>query len=170
MPWTATGPCSSSSSTGVPTAEASVRMKTPAASISRELKPSRLGGVVVAAGEHDPGAGGGEPGEGLVGQPDRVDVRQRPVVDVAGDDDQVDPLGVDDLQQVVDVRRLVAEHALAVERPAEVPVGGVEDAHAPDLGGATDSPSHPRRRTPGDPRPPRRLEVLRCSARTAGRR
>ena len=41
MPYTATGPCSSSRSTGVPTEPASVRMKTPAASISRELKPSR---------------------------------------------------------------------------------------------------------------------------------
>ena len=62
---------------------------------------------MVAAGEHHQGAGRGEPGQGLVGQPDRVDVRQRPVVDVAGDDDQVDPLGGDDLEQVVDVRRLV---------------------------------------------------------------
>ena len=83
-------------------------MKTPAASISRRAEAEPLRGVVVAAGEHHPGAGRGEPGQGLVGQPDRVDVRQRPVVDVAGDDDQVDPLGGDDLEQVVDVRRLVA--------------------------------------------------------------
>ena len=170
MPWTATGPCSSSSSTGVPTAEASVRMKTPAASISRELKPRRLRGVVVAAGEHDPGPGRGQPGQGLVGEPDGVDVGQRPVVDVAGDDDEVDPLGVDDLEQVVDVGRLVREHPLPVERPAEVPVGGVEDAHASNLGGATDSPAHPRRRTPGRSRSHGRGRAgsgLRCSGRSA---
>ena len=88
-----------------------------------------LGGVVVAAGDHHPRAGRGQPGEGLVGQADRVDRRQRPVVDVAGDHDQVDPLALDDVEQVVDVRRLVLEHALAVEGPPEVPVGGVEDAH-----------------------------------------
>ena len=41
MPWTATGPWSSSRSTGVPTVEASVRRNTPAASISREPNPSR---------------------------------------------------------------------------------------------------------------------------------
>jgi hypothetical protein len=41
MPCTATGPCSSASSTGVPTAPASVRRWTPAASMSRLEKPSR---------------------------------------------------------------------------------------------------------------------------------
>ena len=59
-------------------APASVRMKTPAASISRELKPEPLGGVVVAAGEHDPGPRGGQPGQRLVGEPDRVDVAAAP--------------------------------------------------------------------------------------------
>ena len=115
--------------TGVPTVGASVRMWTPAASISREPKPEPLGGVVVAAGDHHAGAGRGQPGERLVGQVDRVDRRQRPVVDVTGDDDQVDALALDDVEQVVDVRRLVLEHALPVEGPPEVPVGGVEDAH-----------------------------------------
>ena len=41
MPWTATGPCSVLEQHGGATEEASVRMKTPAASIRRELKPSR---------------------------------------------------------------------------------------------------------------------------------
>ena len=39
--------------------------------------------------------GGGQPGEGLVGELDRVDRRQRAVVDVAGHDHEVDLLGLD---------------------------------------------------------------------------
>ena len=112
-----------------------------------ELGPEAepLGGVVVAAGHHQPGAGGGDPGERLVGQPDRVDGRQRPVVDVTREHHQVDALGLHDLEQVVDVRRLVAEHALPVEGPPEMPVGGVEDAHPQTVGGGTDSLADPRR-------------------------
>ena len=76
--------------------------------------------------------------ERLVGQRDRVDGGQRPVVDVAGHDHQVDALGLDGLDQVVDVRRLRGEEVLAVERPAQVPVGGVQDAHAFTLGEGAD--------------------------------
>ena len=127
--------------------------------------------VVITSGNHDLCGGRGQAGEGLVGEVDRVDVRQCPVVDVAGDDDQVDPLGGDDLEQVVDVRRLVAEHALPVERPAEVPVGRVEDAHVLDRRRRHRQSVAP---TPPDPpgirvRPPARVS-LRCSARTAGPR
>ena len=93
--------------TGVPTLAASVRTKTPAASISREPKPEPLGAVVVAAADHDLGARGRQPGEGLVGQGDRVDVGQRAVVDVAGDHHDVDLLRLDHLEQVVDERTLV---------------------------------------------------------------
>ncbi len=89
--------------------------------------------------------GGRQPGQRLVGQPDRVDVRQRAVVDVARDHHQVDLLRLDDLEQVVDVRSLVAEHALPVEGPPEVPVGGVEDAHTATLGAGTDSAGLARR-------------------------
>ena len=114
------------------------------ASTSRALKPSRRGGVVVAAGDHHPGPGGGEPVERVVGQRHGVDRRQRPVVDVARDDHEVDLLGLDGLDQVVDVRRLRGEEVLAVERPAEVPVGGVQDAHAATLGEGADrtAPAH----------------------------
>ena len=98
-----------------------------------------LGGVVVAAGDDDLRPRRGQPRERLVGQPDRVDLGQRPVVDVAGDHDEVDPLRLDHLEQVVDVRRLVAEHPLTVERPPEVPVGGVEDAHGTNLGRGADT-------------------------------
>ncbi len=81
--------------------------------------------------------------EGLVGQRHGVDGRQRPVVDVAGHDHEVDLLRLDGLDQVVDVRRLRGEEVLAVERPAQVPVGGVQDAHARTLGEGTDrTPAH----------------------------
>ena len=130
MPCTATGPCASSSRTGVPTEEASVRMKTPAASISRELNPSRWA----------------ESWLPLVGQPDRVDVGERAVVDVPGNHHEVHALRGHHVEQVVHVGSLVREHALPVEGPPEVPVGGVEDAHTTNLEGGADSPAYPRRR------------------------
>ncbi len=105
-------------------------------------------GVVVAAGDDHARAGDGQPGEGLVGQRHGIDGRQRAVVDVAGEQHHVDALSLDDLEQVVDVRRLVAQHPLTVERPAEVPVGGVEETHATTVGGAADNGVDPRRRRP----------------------
>ncbi len=109
-------------------------------------EPEPLGGVVVAAGQHHLGARAGEPHQRLVGQPDGVDLGERAVVDVTGDDHEVDPLGLDHLEQVVDVRRLVREHPLAVERPAQVPVGGMEDAHETTVGADADTTREP---TPG---------------------
>src|SRR5690606_39693153 len=99
--------------------------------VGAEAEPVR--GVVVAAGHHHAGTGGGEPGERLVGQRHGVDRRQRPVVDVAGDDHQVDLFRLDDLQQVVDVHRPRVEHPDPVEGTPEVPVGGVEDTHTDNL-------------------------------------
>ena len=105
-------------------------------------------GVVVARGDHHPCSGGAQPVKGLVGQLDGVDGGQCPVVDVAGHDHEIDLLGLDRLDQVVDVRRLRGEEVLAVERPAQVPVGGVQDAHASTLGvGADRTPEH----TPDSP-------------------
>ena len=118
-------------------------MKTPAASISRELNPSRCAESWLPLVSTTWARERRQPGQRLVGEPDGVDRRQRAVVDVAGDDDQVDPLGLDDLEQVVDVRRLVREHPLAVERPAQVPVGGVEDAHATTVGADADTTREP---------------------------
>ena len=111
-------------------------------------EPEPASGVVVAAGHHDACAGRREPGEGLVGQGHGVDRRQRPVVDVAGHQHHVDALTLDDLEQVVDVRRLVRQHPLPVERPAQVPVGGVEQAHATTVGASTDNRVDPRRHRP----------------------
>ncbi len=108
-------------------------------------EPEPLGRVVVAGGEHDPGARGGQPRERLVGEAHGVDRRQGAVVDVARDEHHVDLLGGDDLEQVVDVGRLVREHALPVEGPAQVPVGGVQQAHGETVGESADSPGDPRR-------------------------
>ena len=115
-------------------------------------EPEPLGGVVVAAGQHHLGARAGEPHQRLVGQPDGVDLGERAVVDVTGDDHEVDPLGLDHLEQVVDVRRLVREHPLAVERPAQVPVGGVEDAHETTVGADADTTREPTPRNSGQDR------------------
>ena len=111
-----------------------------------EAEPVR--GVVVARDEHDPGTRRSQPRERLVGQPDGVDVGQRAVVDVTRDDHEVDGLGGDDLEQVVDVRRLVLEHAHAMERASQVPVGGVEDPHRSNLGSSAYTASIPRRHAP----------------------
>ena len=108
-------------------------MWTPAASISREPKPSRWAESWLPLVTTTRARGRGQPGEGLVGQPDRVDVGERPVVDVAGDDHDVDLLALHDLEQVVDERGLVRRACPPVEGPAQVPVGGVEDAHATNL-------------------------------------
>ena len=122
MPCTATGPCSSCSSTGVPTSETSVRRWMPASSMSRELNPSRWAESWLPLVSTAVARDRSQADQRLVGQPHGVDGRQRPVVDVAGDDDEVDALRLDHVQQVVDERGLVAEHPLSVERPAEMPV------------------------------------------------
>jgi hypothetical protein len=85
--------------------------------------------VVVAAGEHHLGAGVDEPGDGLGEQLDGVGRRQRPVVDVAGDQHRVDRLGAHRLDQVVDERGLGIEQPHLVERTSQVPVGGMDQAH-----------------------------------------
>ena len=109
-------------------------------------EPQPLGRVVVAAGQHDLRPGGGEAGQRLVGEADGVDVGERAVVDVPGDHHEVHPLRGHHVEQVVHVGSLVREHALPVEGPPEVPVGGVEDAHTTNLEGGADSPAYPRRR------------------------
>jgi hypothetical protein len=99
--------------------------------------------VMVAAGDHDLGAGGRESREGLVGELDGVHRWQRPVVDVSGDHYQVDVLVRDRLEEVVDESSLDRQEPFPVEGAAQVPVGGVEDAHTRTLGGRTDSsPAH----------------------------
>ena len=143
-------------STGRPTPASRVRMCSPARSSrpEREAEPDRR--VVVAAGEHHLRAGVDEPGHGLGEQRDGLGRGHRPVVDVAGDQHRVDPLGADDLDEVVEVGRLGVEQPHPVERPSQVPVGGVDQAHASRLRSAV-------RQRPG-PHPASRARGRTCLA------
>ena len=95
--------------------------------VARE--PQAGGRVVVAAGEHDLGTGVDEPHQRLGEQRDGVGGRHRAVVDVAADEDGVDPLGAHDLDEVVEVGGLGVEQPHLVERAPQVPVGGVDQPH-----------------------------------------
>ena len=66
------------------------------------------------------------PHQGVVQQADDVDSRQCAVVDVPGDEDDVDCLFPDEGHELVDEGALGVQHADAVEGPAQVPVGGVQ--------------------------------------------
>ena len=84
------------------------------------------GGVVVSAGQHHLGACAGQPDQGIVQQADDIDAGQCPVVDVAGDQHDVDGEFPDAGNQLVDKGALGVQHADAVERPAQMPVGSVQ--------------------------------------------
>ncbi len=66
----------------------------------------------------------------LVEQAHGVGRWHRPVVQVAGDDDELHPLLGHDLDQARQGRPLLVDQRRAVEHPAQVPVGRVEDPHA----------------------------------------
>ena len=65
-----------------------------------------------------------------VEQLDRLDRRDRPVVDVAGNEHGVDVLVTHHVDEEVDEPGLRLEQGLTVQRTAQVPVGGVEQPHA----------------------------------------
>jgi len=90
------------------------------------------GGVVVAADQDHPGAGRAQPGERFLVQRDRVHRRDRPVVDVAGHEHGVHPLGGCRLDEVVEERSLRLPQVGPVERPPEVPVRGMQEPHGKD--------------------------------------
>ena len=90
------------------------------------------GRVVVAADDDDRHPQVGEAAERLVQQGHRLDRRDGSVVDVAGHHHGVDAGVGGHLDQVVDEGGLGVEQALAVQRAAQVPVGGVEEPHAGD--------------------------------------
>jgi hypothetical protein len=92
-----------------------------------EAEPPR--GVVVARGEHHLGAGPPQPGEHPVEHGGRVGRGDGAVVHVAGDQDDVDPLIGHDGGQPAEHRLLLGEQVGAVQRPADVPVGGVQQPH-----------------------------------------
>ena len=88
-----------------------------------------LGAVVVAGDGHDPHPVGDQAVEGVAQQGHRLGGRDGPVVEVAGDHDEVDALGHHDLDQPVEERRLVGVERHGAEASPEVPVARVEDAH-----------------------------------------
>ena len=92
-----------------------------------EAEPA--GAVVVAGDEHHLGAGRPDPVEAEVEQCDRVLGRLRPVVDVTGDEHEVDPVVGDSLRQPRQEGPLILVERLALEPPAEVPVARVDDPH-----------------------------------------
>ncbi len=94
------------------------------------LVPEAPGGVMVAADHHDPGAGVAQPRERVVEQLQGPHRRDRPVMHITGDEDEFDPLAADDVHEVVDERALGGKQVMAVQRAAEVPVGGVQGQHA----------------------------------------
>lgn len=114
------------------------------------------GGVVVPGDHHGGHAQVGEPVQGPVVQLDRGQRGYGPVVDVAGDEDGVDLVLADGLDQVVDEGGLGAEQVHAVEGPAEVPVGGVQEPHSP---APPDVAPHMFFRPPGRRGRPRRLPL-----------
>ena len=79
----------------------------------REAEPD--GRVVVAAGQDHLGTGTGQGHQGVVEQADDVDPRQGTVIDVAGDEDDVDRLITDAADQLIDERALGIQHPDAVE-------------------------------------------------------
>ena len=97
------------------------------------------GGVVVAAGDHEGGTGVGDPGDRVVPQLDGLRGRDGPVEDVPAEQDRVHLLLADHLHQVVDPRPVRRSQVRPVQGAAQVPVGGVEQAHATTLGRGPDT-------------------------------
>src|SRR6478735_6119546 len=99
-------------------------------------------GVVVSRGDDERGDGR-EPREGPLEQLDRLDGRDAAVVHVAGHEHRVDRDAVgrvlDELAEALQDSRLRLVEVDAVERPPEVPVGGVEQPHATTVGPAADT-------------------------------
>ena len=129
MPYRATSPYSSASSTGLAMSATAVRRCTPASSLSlrAEAEPDRR--IVVAAGKEHRNPRGGKTAQRLVEHRDRVGGRNGPVVDVPCHHHRLH-LAVDRLgEQPIEEGRLVGEQVLAVQRPPEMPVRGVEQSH-----------------------------------------
>jgi hypothetical protein len=93
---------------------------------------------VVARGHDHRGPRAEQPADDPVEHGRRVRGGHRPVVDVAGDQHHVDRLLGDHARQPREHRLLLGQQLGAVQRPAEVPVRGVQEAHGRKVGVATD--------------------------------
>ena len=69
-----------------------------------------------------------QPAQRRMEQFDSIGGRNRTVVEVAGDGDQVDFFMANEVDQPVDEQRLLVEQAVIAERPAEMPVAGMQNA------------------------------------------
>ncbi len=93
---------------------------------------------MIAACDDHSRAGVPQPEQCLVVQRDSSHRRHRPVVDVTGDQHGVDALCPHDLDQRLQERLLRGAEVGPVQRPAEVPVGGVEQSHSRTVGAPSD--------------------------------
>ncbi len=84
------------------------------------------GGIMVAAGQDHCGPGVGDAYQRLIQQFHDVESRQRTIVDIAGDQDDVNGLRGDEGDQLVHEAALRVKHPDTVERPAKVPVRGMK--------------------------------------------
>ena len=89
--------------------------------------------VVVPAGDDHVHAGGAQPHQRVVEELHRVHRGQCPVVDVAGDQQQVHLPDLDRVHKAVDEVLLGTVQRGLVEGAAQVPVGGVQDTHATNI-------------------------------------
>lgn len=81
---------------------------------------------MVSAGENHLRTRLRQPHEGVVQQADHVNSRQGAIVDITGDQDNVHFLVANEVDQLVNEALLGVQHADAVERPAQVPIGSVQ--------------------------------------------
>ena len=118
-----------------PVAPGRVRRCTPAFSSRPLPNPSRRAESWLPLISTMLRAGVVQPEQRVLAQLDGVHRRHRPVVDVPGDQHHVHLLGAGHVHQVIEERGLRRPQVGPVQRPAEVPVGGVQHAHGPDHSG-----------------------------------
>jgi hypothetical protein len=103
------------------------------------VRAEPCGRVVVAAGDDHAGPGPGELQQGPPPGGEGLYRRDGAVEDVARDEDHVHPFLPHDLDDVVHPGLVGVGEVGAVETATEVPVGGVEQAHATTLGRGPDT-------------------------------
>ena len=94
---------------------------------SHRFEPGRV--VVVAGDDDDVGAGVTQVEQRLEDERLGIGIGRRGLVEVAGDEHDVDTLGVGDAHDVGQHGFVLGEARLALDRLADVPVGGVQQLH-----------------------------------------
>jgi len=83
----------------------------------------------MVAGGDEERTGARQPDDGFLPQGDRRQGRDRSVVDIAGDDHKFDLLCRDEVNQPLHEGALMIKDIGSVKGTAQVPIGGVENAH-----------------------------------------